>query len=220
MIKLHCYLSIKYKAFRECPLYYLYNRIIINSTVHNSSNTGDFASASGRTTLLYMHLYLHLPGAGLQWGNLHKKPTLEEDYTMIISIVFLVGDSILYMLLAVYLDQLFPGEYGIAKRWYFPFQVSSMKRPKGSQVSGVLVFLIVHSTYLSCYVHMFLMQIFQRSYWCCGNSCRNTNTSYDLNRSRSFDGERTIEYSNCENIEAPESDLKPGIIIKNLTKVR
>lgn len=36
----------------------------------------------------------------------------------------LVLDTVLYYFLAWYLEAVFPGKYGVAKPWYFPFQPS------------------------------------------------------------------------------------------------
>ena len=35
----------------------------------------------------------------------------------------LVLDSMLYMLITIYVEGVWPGEYGIPKPWYFPFTV-------------------------------------------------------------------------------------------------
>ena len=37
--------------------------------------------------------------------------------------MMLIIDSILYMLLAVYIEGVWPGDYGLPKPWYFPFTV-------------------------------------------------------------------------------------------------
>lgn len=40
-----------------------------------------------------------------------------------VNIIILV-DGILYMLFALYIEAVFPGEYGLPLPWYFPFTVS------------------------------------------------------------------------------------------------
>lgn len=35
--------------------------------------------------------------------------------------LMLILDSIIYLLIALYVDEIFPGEYGLARVWYFPF---------------------------------------------------------------------------------------------------
>jgi ATP-binding cassette subfamily A (ABC1) protein 3 len=33
-------------------------------------------------------------------------------------------DSVLYLLLALYVEAVFPGEFGVPQPWYFPFTVT------------------------------------------------------------------------------------------------
>ena len=40
-----------------------------------------------------------------------------------LSVMFVV-DTVLYLVIAWYVEAVFPGEYGIAQPWYFPFTVS------------------------------------------------------------------------------------------------
>lgn len=62
---------------------------------------------------------LELDDEGLQFGNF---------FTRAVDIEFSFGDVFLVMILAafchillmIYIDQLFPGEFGVAKKWYFP----------------------------------------------------------------------------------------------------
>ena len=35
----------------------------------------------------------------------------------------LILDAVLYMLIAVYIEGVWPGDYGLPKPWYFPFTV-------------------------------------------------------------------------------------------------
>ena len=35
----------------------------------------------------------------------------------------LLVDSVLYCMIAFYIEAVFPGEYGVPQRWYFPFLV-------------------------------------------------------------------------------------------------
>lgn len=60
-------------------------------------------------------------GAGVQWSNVNQGVTIDESFTFAHVLVMLVLDSILYGLLTWYIEGIFPGEYGIPKKWYFPF---------------------------------------------------------------------------------------------------
>ena len=62
---------------------------------------------------------LEMQGEGLQWENLNYKTSVTR-LSMAESIVYLWIDSLLYIVLVWYLENAFPGEFGIAKPWYFP----------------------------------------------------------------------------------------------------
>ncbi|KAM4691856.1 cholesterol transporter ABCA5 [Rhinophrynus dorsalis] len=59
---------------------------------------------------------LHLEDfeTGAQFSHLKNGP-----YPLIITFIFLVVDSVMYLLLATYLDQILPGEYGLKQRPFF-----------------------------------------------------------------------------------------------------
>lgn len=38
--------------------------------------------------------------------------------------VMLVVDTVLYLLIALYVEAIFPGDYGVPQPWYFPFTKS------------------------------------------------------------------------------------------------
>lgn len=51
--------------------------------------------------------------------------TLQPDKLSIGFICFLlIVDAAVYMLIALYVEAVFPGEYGLPKVWYFPFTKS------------------------------------------------------------------------------------------------
>lgn len=58
---------------------------------------------------------------GVQWNNLWSPASPDDNISLGIVMVMLIICSILYLLLALYLEKLFPGEYGIPEKWYFPF---------------------------------------------------------------------------------------------------
>uniref|UniRef100_UPI003AADC61F phospholipid-transporting ATPase ABCA1-like n=1 Tax=Centroberyx gerrardi TaxID=166262 RepID=UPI003AADC61F len=63
-------------------------------------------------------------GIGIQWYNIGTSPEEGERYTFIVSIVMMIFDAIFYWLLTWYIENVFPGQYGIPKPWYFPFTAS------------------------------------------------------------------------------------------------
>uniref|UniRef100_A0A670J9Y3 P-type phospholipid transporter n=1 Tax=Podarcis muralis TaxID=64176 RepID=A0A670J9Y3_PODMU len=63
-------------------------------------------------------------GLGLQWDNVRTSPLEGDQYSFLFSMEMMVLDGFIYGLLAWYLDNVFPGDYGIPRPWYFPFQQS------------------------------------------------------------------------------------------------
>ncbi|XP_058033573.1 retinal-specific phospholipid-transporting ATPase ABCA4 [Ahaetulla prasina] len=63
-------------------------------------------------------------GLGLQWNNIRSSPLEGDKYSFLLSMVIMVFDGFVYGLLAWYLDNVFPGDYGIPRSWNFPFQQS------------------------------------------------------------------------------------------------
>ncbi|XP_069013979.1 retinal-specific phospholipid-transporting ATPase ABCA4-like [Embiotoca jacksoni] len=67
-------------------------------------------------------------GLGLQWNNIQTSPLERDSYSFLTSIFMMVFDAVLYAILAWYLDNVFPGQYGISRPFYFPLQPSYWKR--------------------------------------------------------------------------------------------
>ncbi|XP_071216858.1 retinal-specific phospholipid-transporting ATPase ABCA4-like isoform X1 [Salvelinus alpinus] len=67
-------------------------------------------------------------GLGLQWDNIGTSPLEGDAYSFFTSIGMMMFDSVLYGFLAWYLDNVFPGQYGIGRPFYFPFQPSYWQR--------------------------------------------------------------------------------------------
>ncbi|XP_056156372.1 phospholipid-transporting ATPase ABCA1-like [Lampris incognitus] len=60
-------------------------------------------------------------GIGIQWYNIGVSPEEGDHYSFIVSIIMMLFDAFLYWLLTWYTENVFPGQYGIPKPWYFPF---------------------------------------------------------------------------------------------------
>nr|ALU63310.1 ATP-binding cassette transporter subfamily A member 1-like protein [Oryzias melastigma] len=63
-------------------------------------------------------------GVGIQWHNIAKSPEEGESYTFIVSILMMLLDAVIYWVLTWYIENVFPGQYGIPKPWYFLFTSS------------------------------------------------------------------------------------------------
>ncbi|XP_062377373.1 retinal-specific phospholipid-transporting ATPase ABCA4a [Sardina pilchardus] len=63
-------------------------------------------------------------GLGLQWNNIQTSPLEGDEFSFQTSIAMLGVDTVIYALLAWYLDNVFPGQYGIGRPFYFFVQPS------------------------------------------------------------------------------------------------
>lgn len=59
---------------------------------------------------------------GLQWNNFWTPCTIDDNLSVGLICVALLVAALLYILLAVYLEQVFPGKFGIPRPWFFPFR--------------------------------------------------------------------------------------------------
>ncbi|KAG7487527.1 hypothetical protein MATL_G00024490 [Megalops atlanticus] len=74
-------------------------------------------------------------GLGLQWDNIQTSPLEGDEFSFLISIRMMVFDTFLYGILTWYLDNVFPGQYGIGRPFYFPLQPSYWSRSVPSQAA-------------------------------------------------------------------------------------
>jgi ABC-type multidrug transport system fused ATPase/permease subunit len=76
---------------------------------------------------------------GIQWSNINKGAQPNDNFTFLYCIIMILIDSVIYILLAIYIENVFPGnrkkkfglkfnfknfilgEYGIPQPWYYPF---------------------------------------------------------------------------------------------------
>ncbi|XP_074544605.1 retinal-specific phospholipid-transporting ATPase ABCA4-like [Halichoeres trimaculatus] len=68
-------------------------------------------------------------GLGLQWDNIQTSPLEKDKYSFLTSVLMMMFDAVLYAVLAWYLDNVFPGQYGIGRPFYFLFQPSYWQNP-------------------------------------------------------------------------------------------
>uniref|UniRef100_A0A7M4E189 ATP binding cassette subfamily A member 3 n=1 Tax=Crocodylus porosus TaxID=8502 RepID=A0A7M4E189_CROPO len=60
-----------------------------------------------------------ISGSGIQWKDLMKPVSIDDNFTLAQVLGMLIVDSILYGLVAWYVEAVFPGEYGVPQPWYF-----------------------------------------------------------------------------------------------------
>lgn len=58
---------------------------------------------------------------GLQWDNIFKAVTVDDRFHLGYVLGMLLFDAFLYLMIAIYVEKIFPGDYGVAEKWYFPF---------------------------------------------------------------------------------------------------
>lgn len=62
--------------------------------------------------------------AGAQWWNFYKPASIDDNFSLLFAMLMLLGDSLLYFLIAWYVDNVRPGAYGVPKPFYFLFTKS------------------------------------------------------------------------------------------------
>ncbi|XP_031441264.1 phospholipid-transporting ATPase ABCA1-like isoform X2 [Clupea harengus] len=60
-------------------------------------------------------------GIGIQWHNIASSTEEGDGYSFLVSIVMMLIDAFIYWVLTWYIENVYPGQYGIPKPWYFPF---------------------------------------------------------------------------------------------------
>lgn len=63
-------------------------------------------------------------GTGLQWSMFNEPVSVDDDFTMANVITMLYIDAIIYLVLALYIENIWPGQYGIPKGVLYPFKLS------------------------------------------------------------------------------------------------
>ncbi|KAK3103434.1 hypothetical protein FSP39_019190 [Pinctada imbricata] len=63
-------------------------------------------------------------GEGAKWNNFINPAVVDDNFSLGDAMLMLVISSILYLLIFWYIGNVFPGEYGVPKPFYFPFTKS------------------------------------------------------------------------------------------------
>ena len=61
---------------------------------------------------------------GLNWSNIALRPVDKDPLSFLMVAVILMVDTILYFVATWYIEGVYPGRYGVAKPFYFPFMPS------------------------------------------------------------------------------------------------
>ncbi|XP_046356650.2 phospholipid-transporting ATPase ABCA3-like isoform X3 [Haliotis rufescens] len=63
-------------------------------------------------------------GSGVQWSNFHEPATVDDNFSLLDAILMLLGDTAIHLLITWYMDNVWPGEFGVPKPFHFPFTAS------------------------------------------------------------------------------------------------
>lgn len=76
-------------------------------------------------------------GIGLQFSNLFSPVNVDDNISVGLVMIMMVVSSVLYMLICLYMEQIHPGEFGVARPWYFPFTRSFWCKSNRNNYMGV-----------------------------------------------------------------------------------
>ena len=62
-------------------------------------------------------------GVGLQWSNINRSSSVDDNFTMLHTLIMLFIDIIFYTIVTWYFDALLPDDLGTPQPFYFPFMV-------------------------------------------------------------------------------------------------
>jgi len=113
-------------AFIFFSCYLPYNLLDLGGRLH-SLNVNIFSSLLSNVAFAIGCSYFanfEQNGKGAHWTNVAVSPLDGDDYSLLGCIGMMLADSLLYLLLTWYIEAVFPGQYGVPKKWYFMFQVS------------------------------------------------------------------------------------------------
>ena len=74
------------------------------------------------------NFFLNFPGAGVQFSTLNTPVSVDDNFTMANVICMLLLDAFIYALITWYIEAVYPGEFGMPRPLYFPFQVVSVNQ--------------------------------------------------------------------------------------------
>lgn len=63
-------------------------------------------------------------GCGVHWNNIFNGVSVDDNFSLMHTILMMVLDSIICLLIVWYVEAVWPGDYGVPQPYYFPFQKS------------------------------------------------------------------------------------------------
>ncbi|XP_071081915.1 phospholipid-transporting ATPase ABCA3-like [Haliotis cracherodii] len=60
-------------------------------------------------------------GVGVHWSNFNQPVSESDNFSLLDAILMLLGDTAIHLLITWYVDNVWPGEFGVPKPFYFPF---------------------------------------------------------------------------------------------------
>lgn len=82
------------------------------------------ASSHEKTLHVNELLFLLSLAVGAHWYNICEPLSSVDPLTLGHVILMFLINTTMYMFLTVYIENVFPSEYGVRKPWYYIFQVS------------------------------------------------------------------------------------------------
>ncbi|MBN3310240.1 ABCA4 protein, partial [Amia calva] len=172
-------------------------------------------------------------GIGIQWSNIGVSPVDGDRYSLVVSIFMMLIDSFIYWVLTWYIENVFPGQYGIPRSWYFPFTASywcgMSTNPDGDPALLTATGANNDLDQLNYSLIHYVIQSFQPYNSNILETEREDGNDLciaDLVLCTTFWAQRPLSnvtsVSHCAFIffiEAASPDLKPGVSIRNLVKV-
>ncbi|XP_019943339.2 retinal-specific phospholipid-transporting ATPase ABCA4-like isoform X1 [Paralichthys olivaceus] len=163
-------------------------------------------------------------GLGLQWDNIQTSPLEGDEFSFLTSICMMGLDTVLYAVLAWYLDNVFPGQYGIGRPFYFPFlpcywlntvaPASSNELDLDKKGFDNLVSKKQEEQQKKEKENQEQEKPKEEA-----NSCEHQNQRERLGKETQSEGEEDQEKDGQQFFEAEPADLVKGVCIENMVKV-
>ncbi|XP_015840360.1 phospholipid-transporting ATPase ABCA3 isoform X2 [Tribolium castaneum] len=103
-----------------------------------SLSTKMLVSLGSNTAMAYgfqLFLMFESTTEGIQWHNMWQPITQDDSLTLGLILVMLAIDTLIYLFIALYIEAVFPGDFGTPQPWYFPLTCSYWcGYPKGAHV--------------------------------------------------------------------------------------
>lgn len=80
-----------------------------------------FPLNSGLSQGVFQILRMEINGEGLHFSNFFSRP-FDIDFSFGEVFIVMIFSLLVHLLLLIYIDQVFPGEYGVPREWYFPLK--------------------------------------------------------------------------------------------------